>query len=78
VIEMGMRRSSGTRLFYRKHYSPAAMRLLRFLVRYRMLQNLTRDAVRMRLAREAEQRSRLAERLAIWRGVLRRWSEDGP
>ena len=73
-----MRRSAGTRLFYRKHYSPAAMRVLSVLVRYRMVHNLARDTVRLRLTRETVLRSRLAERMAVWRRILRGWREDGP
>ncbi len=76
-VEMEMRRSSGTRHFYRKHYSPAAMRFLSVLVRYRMVHNLVRDAVRLRLTQEPAQRSLLAERRATWLRILRRWNEDG-
>jgi GT2 family glycosyltransferase len=78
TVEMEVHRYYATRRFYGKHYSPAAMRFLTALVRYRMLHNLARDSVRMRLTHETEERTRLAESLAVWRGVLHRWSQDGP
>jgi GT2 family glycosyltransferase len=75
AVEMEARRYSATRRFYEKHYSPAAMRLLTGMTKYRMLHNLARDRLRQNFARDDGERARLAERVIVWRTVLRAWDE---
>lgn len=56
--------------FYRRHYSAWRRRWLRLVVAYLMLRNIARDTVRLRRARQPDERGRLAEDLAVWRRVL--------
>ncbi|HEX9372375.1 MAG TPA: glycosyltransferase family 2 protein, partial [Roseiflexaceae bacterium] len=61
--------ASATR-FYQRHYSAVALAELRALVQAIVLARLVRDALRLRLAREACERERIAENVAAWRRVL--------
>jgi N-acetylglucosaminyl-diphospho-decaprenol L-rhamnosyltransferase len=71
LVEMEARRYAETRRFYRKHYSPAAYRLLIGLTIYRMLHNLARDTLRLLLTRHDGKRAGIAQELVVWRRVLR-------
>lgn len=74
--EMEVLRYAATRRFYRKHYGRPARSVLRVLISYRMLHNLCRDTARLAFGCEANERAKLSDRLAIWRGVLREaWHE---
>lgn len=69
--ELEVRRVESARLFYRRHYPPVRAALLDGLIRTAMRLRWLRDSLRLRLARDGRLRSRLAEDLAVWRGVLR-------
>ncbi|MFL6200703.1 MAG: glycosyltransferase family 2 protein [Thermoanaerobaculia bacterium] len=69
--ETEVRRVESARLFYRKHYAPLRAAVLDGLIRTAMRLRWVRDSLRLRLARDDRRRSRLAEDLAVWRGVLR-------
>ena len=65
-----VQRVESARLFYRRHYPPARAAALDLLIRTAMRMRWLRDSLRLRLARDDRRRSRLAEDLAVWRGVL--------
>jgi N-acetylglucosaminyl-diphospho-decaprenol L-rhamnosyltransferase len=65
-----VQRVESARLFYRRHYPPVRAAVLDGLIRTAMRLRWLRDSLRLRLARDDRRRSRLAEDLAIWRGVL--------
>jgi GT2 family glycosyltransferase len=58
-------------LFYRRNYPPARAALLHGLIRTAMRLRWVRDSLRLRLVKDDRRRSRLAEDLAVWRGVLK-------
>ena len=66
-----VQRVESARLFYRRHYPPLRAAALDGLIRTAMRMRWLRDSLRLRLARDGRRRSRLAEDLAIWRGVLK-------
>ena len=68
---MEVQRVDSARLFYRRHYSPVRAALLDTLIRVAMGMRWVRDSLRLRLVRDGGRRRRLAEDLAIWRGVLK-------
>jgi GT2 family glycosyltransferase len=57
--------------FYRRHYSPRRLAAARAIVTGVVAARLARDALRLRGAREAAHRDRIAENIAAWRRVLR-------
>lgn len=69
--EMEVQRVRGARQFYRRHYSPLRAAALERLIQGAMAWRLVRDRARIALAREAGDRARLAQDLAVWRGALR-------
>lgn len=68
--DMEVRRVDSARRFYRRHYPPPRAALLDFLIRTSMRLRCLRDSLRLRLERDDGRRRRLAEDLAVWRGVL--------
>lgn len=56
--------------FYRQHYPGRKFIELMVVVKSIMLVKWIRDAVRMRLTRDARQRRRLAEDLTMWQAIL--------
>lgn len=68
--EAEVRRVDSARRFYRRHYPPVRAALLDFLIRTAMRLRWVRDSLRLRLSRDDNRRRRLAEDLAVWRGVL--------
>ena len=68
--EVEVRRVDSARRFYRRHYPPVRATLLDLLIRIAMRLRWVRDSLRLRLARDDGRRRRLAEDLAVWRGVL--------
>jgi GT2 family glycosyltransferase len=66
-----VQRVESARRFYRRHYSPARAAVLDGLIRTAMRVRWLRDSLRLRLARDDRRRSRLAEDLAVWSGVLK-------
>lgn len=69
--EMAVRRVASSKRFYRRHYSRPRVLILETMIGVAMAGRLLRDRLRLALAREPEERSRLAEDLAVWRGALR-------
>ncbi|HYO15861.1 MAG TPA: hypothetical protein VE685_21900 [Thermoanaerobaculia bacterium] len=69
--EMAVRQVASSKLFYRRHYSRLRVWTLEAMIGAAMLGRLVRDGLRLALTREPEERSRLAEDLAVWRGALR-------
>jgi N-acetylglucosaminyl-diphospho-decaprenol L-rhamnosyltransferase len=69
--EMAVRQVASSKLFYRRHYSRPRVWTLEAMIGAAMLGRLVRDRLRLALTREPEERSRLAEDLAVWRGALR-------
>ena len=66
-----VQRVESARLFYRRHYPPVRAAVLDGLIRTAMWLRWVRDSLRLRLVRDDRRRSRLAENLAVWRGVLK-------
>jgi GT2 family glycosyltransferase len=66
-----VQRVESARLFYRRHYPPVRAAVLDGLIRTAMGARWLRDSLRLRLARDGRRRSRLAEDLAVWSGVLK-------
>ncbi|HEX5719126.1 MAG TPA: glycosyltransferase family 2 protein [Thermoanaerobaculia bacterium] len=66
-----VQRVESARLFYRKHYPPLRAAILDGLIRTAMRLRWLRDSLRLRLVRDDRRRSRLAQDLAVWRGVLK-------
>jgi len=56
--------------FYERHFSGARLAQAVFMTRLSILARLVRDRVRLRAARDAATRERLAENLSVWRRVL--------
>ncbi|MFL6195566.1 MAG: glycosyltransferase family 2 protein [Thermoanaerobaculia bacterium] len=69
--EMAVHRVASSKLFYRRHYSRPRAWVLERMIGAAMGVRTVRDRVRLALAREPADRSRLAEDLAIWRGARR-------
>ena len=69
--ELEVQRVESARLFYRRHYPPMRAAVLDGMIRTAMRLRWVRDSLRLRLVRDDRRRSRLAQDLAIWRGVLR-------
>jgi N-acetylglucosaminyl-diphospho-decaprenol L-rhamnosyltransferase len=69
--EFEVQRVESARLFYRRNYPPVRAALLQGLIRTAMRLRWVRDSLRLRLVKDDRRRSRLAEDLAVWRGVLK-------
>ena len=69
--EMAVRRVASSKLFYRRHYSRLRAAALEGMIGAAMLARLLRDGLRLAVARDPAERSRLAEDLSVWRGALR-------
>ncbi|MEA2562775.1 MAG: hypothetical protein QOH06_4279 [Acidobacteriota bacterium] len=69
--EFEVRRVESARRFYRLHYPPMRAAVLDGLIRTAMRLRWVRDSLRLRLVRDGRRRSRLAQDLAIWSGVLK-------
>jgi N-acetylglucosaminyl-diphospho-decaprenol L-rhamnosyltransferase len=69
--EMAVRRVASSKLFYRRHYSRLRASALEGMIGAAMLARLLRDRLRLAVARDPRERSRLAEDLSVWRGALR-------
>jgi N-acetylglucosaminyl-diphospho-decaprenol L-rhamnosyltransferase len=71
AVETEPQRYAATQRFYRKHYPGWAQHVLSTLMTYRMCHNIARDAIRLAVRRQADQRAQLETQLAIWRRVLK-------
>lgn len=69
--QMAVRQVASSKRFYRRHYSPLRVWALETMIGAAMLGRLVRDRLRLALTREPEERSRLTEDMAVWRGALR-------
>jgi N-acetylglucosaminyl-diphospho-decaprenol L-rhamnosyltransferase len=69
--EMAVHQVASSKKFYRRHYSRPRARMLEGMIAAAMAGRMARDSLRLALAREPADRSRLAEDLTIWRGALR-------
>jgi hypothetical protein len=68
---MEVYRYIGTRQFYKRHYSPLQLTLLRWIVTYSMMRNLARDRLRLLWARGEASRAQYASNLQMWKQILR-------